>query len=122
MSKILVVDDETEVLYFLEDELSRQGYMVTCVNNGLDALVLVTEEDFDLILLDMLMPYMDGIQTYRVLRKLAPEIPVIGLTGHVGQYYQKEATRLGIRLLFKPVHTNDLLREIQAGIKTQIKL
>jgi CheY-like chemotaxis protein len=112
MPKILIAEDDTDLRYFLQDELSDAGFLVTAVSNGADAIVAAVEASYDLYLLDMLMPGLDGIQTIKVLRKITPAVPIIGLTGHVGRGYMAQAAALGVTCLNKPVAMNDLLNEI----------
>ncbi len=84
MPKILIAEDDADVRLFLQEELTDAGFTVTGVGDGADAVVVAVEESFDLYLLDMLMPGLDGIQTIRVLKKVTPAVPIIGLTGYVG--------------------------------------
>lgn len=113
MPKILIAEDEKDLRDFLQDELSDAGFAVTAVANGADAVIAAVEERFDLALLDMLMPGMDGLQAIRVLRKVAPGMPILGLTGHVGRGYMAQAAALGVTCLSKPVAIVELIREIK---------
>jgi signal transduction histidine kinase len=81
--KILVVDDEQEFSRFLARKLERHGYAVTCLESGIEALELAREQQFDLILLDMIMPETDGLQVLSGLRAqvATAETPVIVTTG-----------------------------------------
>jgi len=112
MPKILIAEDDGDVRLFLEEELADAGFSVSGVGNGADAIVAAAEEPFDLYLLDMLMPGLDGIQTIRVLRKITPTVPIIGLTGYVGLGYMAKAAAYGVICLAKPVVVADLIREI----------
>lgn len=112
MPKILIADDDTDLCDFLREELNEAGFTATTVNNGADAIVLIAEQSFDLVLLDMLMPGLNGIQTIRVLRKVAPDLPILGLTGYVGRGYMAEAAEYGVTCLSKPVIVDDLIDEI----------
>jgi DNA-binding response OmpR family regulator len=120
MTKLLVIDDDTNLLNFLSEELTEAGFGVQTVDNGADAIVLVAEQNFDLILLDMLMPGLDGIQVVRVLRKVAPGVPIIGLTGYVGRGYMSQAMDLGVNILTKPVVFSELVKEIQETIASKL--
>jgi DNA-binding response OmpR family regulator len=113
MPKILIAEDEKDLREFLQDELSDAGFMVIAVASGADAVIAAVEEHFDLALLDMLMPGMDGLQTIRVLRKISPGMPILGLTGHVGRGYMAQAAALGVTCLSKPIAIADLLKEIR---------
>jgi len=116
MQKILIADDEADLRNFLADELSYAGFRVKSVSNGADAVVAVVEEKFDLVLLDMMMPQMDGIYAIRVLRKLKPNLPILGLTGYVGQGYMAEAASYGVICLSKPVDIPELLQTVDEAL------
>ena len=95
--KILVVDDNLIVAEALEDILKRKGYEeVTTVNSGEEALQLVKQENHDLVLLDIIMPKMDGIETLKELRKIAPNLEVIMLTGLGSTELEWEARKIGV--------------------------
>lgn len=113
MPKILIAEDEKDLRDFLQDELSDAGFIVAAVPNGADAVIAAVEERFDLALLDMLMPGMDGLQAIRVLRKVAPGMPILGLTGHVGRGYMAQAAALGVTCLSKPVIMAELIMEVK---------
>ncbi|MCS7260780.1 MAG: response regulator [Anaerolineae bacterium] len=119
MPRILIAEDDPDVRSFLEDELTNAGFTVTAVDNGADAVVAAVEQPFDLYLLDMLMPGLDGIQTIRVLKKLTPDVPIIGLTGYVGLGYMAQAAAYGVICLAKPVVMADLIREINEAIASR---
>jgi CheY-like chemotaxis protein len=116
MPRILIAEDDADVREWLRGELIDAGYLVDVVPNGGEAVVLAAESAFDLFLLDMLMPGLDGLQTIRVLRKLAPGTPVLGLTGFIGRGYMAQAADLGVICLSKPVDTQDLLQEIRVAL------
>jgi len=119
MTKLLVVDDDTNLLKFLKEGLADAGFEVKTIDNGADAIVSAVEESFDLVLLDMLMPGLDGIRVIKVLRKIIPDIPIIGLTGYAGMGYVNEAAQLGVRILTKPVVFFDLVGEINRAVTAQ---
>lgn len=113
MPNILIAEDEPDLRDFLREELVEAGFTVTAVNNGADAVVAATENQVDLFLLDMLMPGLDGIQTIKVLRKIMPRTPIIGLTGYVGRGYMAEAANYNVTCLSKPINIDDLVAEIK---------
>jgi CheY-like chemotaxis protein len=80
--KVLVVDDERDLREFYEDLLTRQGYEVVTATNGQEALAAVTQHAPELILLDIMMPVMDGLEVLRALNdnEQTKKIPVIVLT------------------------------------------
>ena len=119
MPKLLVVDDESDVRNFLREELTREEFTVSTASNGADAIVAAAEQSYDAIILDMLMPGLDGIQVIRVLRKVIPGTPIIGLTGYVGRGYMAQASAFGVVCLSKPVVIADLLREIKEALQLE---
>lgn len=112
MRKILVVDDEKDLRDSLGDALTDHGFRVTTVATGADAIVAAVDERFDLYLLDMMMPGLDGIQTTRVLRKLTPQVPIVGLTGHLGRGFMAQASAYGVTCMTKPIRIEALVTEI----------
>lgn len=112
MKKILLAEDDHDLRSFMRDELSEAGFGVTAVANGAEAVVTAAENSFDFILLDMFMPGLDGLQAIKVLRKIAPGTPILGLTGYVGRGYMSQAAALGVTCLSKPIAIADLLNEI----------
>ena len=121
MTKILIIDDDTNLLKFLSEELIDAGFSVKTIDNGADAIVMSAEQNFDIILLDMLMPGLDGIQVIRVLRKVSPGVPIIGLTGYVGRGYMSQALDLGVTILTKPIVFSELAKEIDEKLKLSAK-
>ena len=118
MYKILLADDEKDLRDFLSDALSDRGFRVTTVSNGAEAVVAAVDETFDLYLLDMMMPGLDGIQTTKVLRKVTPRVPILGLTGQLGRGFMAQATAYGVTCIAKPVRLDALVAEIneQLGV------
>lgn len=113
MTKILIAEDELDLREFLRDELDFAGFRASVVATGAEAIVAAAEDRFDLFLLDMLMPGLDGLQTIRVLRKVAPGVPILGLTGYVGRGYMAEAAAMGVTCLSKPIDMPRLIEEIR---------
>jgi two-component system alkaline phosphatase synthesis response regulator PhoP len=82
--KILVIEDELNMRLGLKDNLEFEGYHVTCAETGEEGLEIIRKENIDLVLLDVMLPNMDGIEVCRILRSEKRQIPVILLTvrGH----------------------------------------
>lgn len=80
-ARILVVDDESTIRLTLEMLLRRRGYAVTSASNGVEALALIEQHPFDLLLLDLKMPGLSGIDIAQRARALHPEVGVLILTG-----------------------------------------
>jgi len=121
MLKLLIADDDADLCDFLKEELTKVGCTVTTVGNGADAIVKAAEQPFDIILLDMLMPGLDGIQVIRVLQKVTPSIPIIGLTGYIGRGYMAQAMDLDVNTITKPINVPELIKEINDTLKINKK-
>jgi CheY-like chemotaxis protein len=112
MARILVVDDEALVRAAIAVVLRRAGHGVTLAEDGLDALRKFHPHCFDLVITDIVMPRMEGIETMRALRRLEPQIPIIAMSGSEGPdngLYLRAAIALGAdAALRKPVSADEL--------------
>lgn len=107
---ILVVDDEESIRSTLSGILEEEGYQVVCADTGADALELIREEVPDLVLLDIWMPGMDGIQTLERIRNLYPDMTVVMMSGHGTIETAVRATRIGAYdFIEKPFSLDKLL-------------
>ena len=82
---VLVVDDEQDFVDTLVKRLERRGFNVTGVGGGKEALMLLGQKTFDVVILDVMMPGMDGIETLREIKLSWPKTQVILLSGHGGE-------------------------------------
>ncbi|HPR17167.1 MAG TPA: response regulator [Candidatus Cloacimonadota bacterium] len=116
--RILVVDDIKEVRYMLEVILKSQGYEIVAAENGEVALKRLKEQNFDLIISDILMPVMDGFQLCKITKKEYPHLPFIFYSATYIDIKDKEfALGLGADLfLVKPLPPDELLSEISGLI------
>jgi DNA-binding NtrC family response regulator len=111
--RLLLVDDEEMFLEYLSKRLITLQYDVTKCLTGEEALEKVRDDDFDVVILDILMPGIDGIETLSEIKKIKPLTEVIMLTGHGSQESGIEGMRLGAYdYLMKPCETEDLLSKI----------
>jgi DNA-binding NtrC family response regulator len=116
--RILVVDDEDRFRTNLVKMLTAQGLSVAAVAGGREALELLQRQPFDVALVDIRMPGMDGLETLAHLKKLAPDLEVIMLTGHASISAAMEINRLGgFDYLLKPCPLEDLLLKIEAAFE-----
>ena len=81
-AKILVVDDEPQICFFLQELLERDGHRVMTVESGEAALEQIAIQEFDLALLDLMMPKIGGLEVLAALRKQRPNTAIIMLTAH----------------------------------------
>jgi DNA-binding NtrC family response regulator len=94
-TKVLVIDDEKLVRWSLQQKLSKEGYDVESSPTGEEGLNLIREDGFDLVLLDLRLPGMDGVQVLQEIKKLEKEIAVVMLTADTGIARAVECVRLG---------------------------
>lgn len=116
MTKILVVEDEKAISNLIEVNLKRAGYQVTCVYDGLAAADILEMQSYDLILLDVMLPGVDG---YELMEYLAPmEIPVIFLTAKASVADRVKGLKLGADdYLTKPFEIIELLARVETVLR-----
>src|SRR4030095_14798993 len=114
MSKILLAEDDTDMRRFLVKALQNAGFEVTSYDNGLSAYHRLREEPFELLLTDIVMPEMDGIELAPKAAELDPHIKVMFLTGFaaVALNPDNRAPR-DAKVLSKPFHLRDLVNEVE---------
>jgi two-component system cell cycle response regulator CpdR len=112
--KILLAEDDNDMRRFLAKALQNAGYSVASFDNGLSAYNRLREEPFELLLTDIVMPEMDGIELARRATELDPEIKVMFITGFaaVALNPDNHAPRQA-KILSKPFHLKDLVNEVQ---------
>ncbi len=114
MKKILLADDEKNFAEVLRSELEEAGYSVTLTRDGVEAVLKALDDKFDMGLLDIMMPNLDGINAVRILRKIYPGMPVITFSGVAGSGDMASSIKAGaIRCLTKPFSVEQLLSEIK---------
>ncbi|MBU0743057.1 response regulator [bacterium] len=112
--RILLVDDETDLVDFLAHRLLKQGFTVAAANSGHEALRSIGGQTFDVAILDLKMPHMDGIELLEKIRDIQPSLEAIVLTGHGSTDSALAAGRLmAFRYLLKPYDYEELLVQIQ---------
>jgi two-component system response regulator HydG len=117
-TKILVVDDEPSQRKMLKANLSLDGYEVFEADDGTDAIARVSEEFYDLILMDNRMSQMDGIEALKEIKKISPGIPVIIITAHASVETAVEALQSGAHdYLTKPLDIDELRIKVQQSLE-----
>ena len=115
---ILVVENEKKLARVLQLELVYEGYQVTTVYDGREALKLINQEDFDLILLDVMLPGLSGMEILRRMRKDQQVTPVILLTARDATYDKVSGLDLGANdYMTKPFEIEELLARIRAQLR-----
>ena len=114
--KILAIDDEEPIRLLYERALTSAGYDVSLAADGFQALAHVQREHFDVVLMDIVMPDLDGIEAITVL-KSASSTPIIVVTGHAREQAIEFARRAGAnRVVHKPFHVPDLIEAVERTI------
>ncbi len=117
MSKILVVDDEKGVRYSFKKVLNRRGYDVVTANNGIEGVEQAGKENPDLVIMDVSMPKMDGLETLQRLKSLYPNLTVIMMTAHSTSDKAISAMKYGAYdYLTKPFDNDNLITLIEKAI------
>ena len=115
---VLLVDDEAEFVETLVKRLRKRKVNTAAVGSGEEALEILKEMPIDVVVLDVKMPGMDGIETLRKIKKISPLIEVIMLTGHANMEVAIEGMELGaFDYLMKPMDIDELLYKLQDAYK-----
>lgn len=115
--KILIIEDEVKIARFLELELNYEGYEAFKIHDGREGLMKAREEDFDLILLDIMLPSMNGIEVLRRIRENS-EVPVIMLTAKDDTMDKVTGLDMGADdYVTKPFEIEELLARIRVALK-----
>lgn len=121
--KVLLVDDEEEFTETLAERMRTRGMEVSTTNSGADALQLVDDEDFDVVVLDLKMPGIDGIEALKRIKRRRPDIQVVLLTGHATIEKGVEAIKEGaLEFLEKPIDLSSLTEAIHKAKATKMVL
>ena len=114
MERVLLVDDEKEFLEIMAERMEARDMNVTTTTSPKEALIKAQEESYDAVILDLMMPEMDGLETLKELKKKNPDLQVILLTGHATVQKGVEAMKLGATdLLEKPADLKILTEKIK---------
>jgi len=120
--RLLLVDDETEFIETLADRLKLRDLEASIAHNGEEALSLVEEEEPDVIVLDVKMPGIDGIEVLRRVKQAHPNVEIIILTGHGTEKEEKAARSLGVfDFMKKPADIDALVPRIRNAFRQRMK-
>lgn len=115
---VLLVDDELEFLEIQVKRLTKRGLNITMASSGEEGLSVIKGKKFDVAVLDVGMPGMDGIETLREMKKIDPLMEVIMLTGHASVEVAIEGMELGaFDYLMKPMDVDELFYKLQDALK-----
>jgi two-component system cell cycle response regulator CpdR len=114
MTKILLAEDDTDMRRFLVKALQNAGFNVISYDNGLSAYQRLREEPFELLLTDIVMPEMDGIELARRASELDPDIKIMFITGFAAVALNADSNApKNAKVLSKPIHLRELVSEVQ---------
>jgi two-component system OmpR family response regulator len=119
--RVLIVDDEEEFVETIVKRLKERGLAAEGVTSGKQALELMQTQDFDVVILDVKMPGMDGIETLREIKKRKPMTEVIMLTGHGSVESGIQGLQLGAyNYVMKPVPLDELLEQMNQAYERKV--
>lgn len=117
MSRVLICDDETAIADIIKFNLTREGYEADTCSNGEECLEILKENEYDLLILDVMMPKLDGFETLRELRKFS-YIPVIMLTAKDDEVDRVLGLELGADdYVVKPFSMRELIARVRANLR-----
>ncbi|MGD8659893.1 MAG: response regulator [Desulfobacterales bacterium] len=117
-TRVLLVDDEKDFVEMLGLRLEEAGEIVTPAHNGQECLTILEKKEIDVVILDILMPGMDGITTLKEIKKRFPLVEVIMLTGHGTTESAVQGMKLGaFDYLLKPAPFEELTAKLEAARK-----
>jgi DNA-binding NtrC family response regulator len=113
---VLLVDDEVEFLEIMAERLRARNMTVTTTTSATEALSLITTESYDAVIMDFMMPEMDGLEALKSIKEKKPEMQIILLTGHATVQKGVEAMKAGaLDVVEKPADLDDLSEKIKAA-------
>jgi DNA-binding NtrC family response regulator len=117
-NRVLIVDDQPGMVETLADILKDRGCSVTLASDGYQAVKQVGEQSVDLVLMDVVMPGMNGLDTYRAIKYLRPQTPVVMMTGYKVDHLVKQAIHEGtLAVLQKPVDPATIVAIVLAVLR-----
>ena len=113
-AKILLVDDEKDFLDIMAERMTARGMVVSTTGSAENALEMVTAESYDAVIMDMMMPHMDGLKALKLFKQSRPDLSIILLTANVPEEKCREAIKLGaMDVIEKPADLNLLTQKIE---------
>ncbi|MFQ5855970.1 MAG: response regulator [Anaerolineae bacterium] len=117
--KVLVVDDQRSMRLTLSGIIEDQGYDVTEVEDGYQAIDMAKQTTFDLVFMDIKMPGINGVQTFREIKKISPESVVVMMTGFAVEDLVKAALDEGaFSVVYKPFDMEEVISLVESALKT----
>lgn len=117
-SKILLVEDEESLAVGLEYNLKEEGYSVKLGADGKQAISIFSSESFDLVILDIMLPYLDGFEVAEKIREISPQMPILMLTARTRLKDRLKGLEIGADdYMTKPFHLNELLLRVKGMLR-----
>jgi two-component system cell cycle response regulator CpdR len=120
MARVLLAEDDQSMREFLSRALERSGHEVTAVPDGLSALNAVSERGYDLLIADIVMPGIDGIEVSRQANKVNADLKVLFITGFSAVAKSARAEMGDIKVLSKPSHLRDLVDQVNSILSQDV--
>ena len=120
MARVLLAEDDQSMREFLSRALERSGHDVTAVPDGLSALNAVSERGYDLLIADIVMPGIDGIEVSRQANKVNADLKVLFITGFSAVAKSARAEMGDIKVLSKPPHLRDLADQVDSILSQDV--
>ena len=121
--KVLLIDDEETLIEYLSKRLLREGFTVKASFSGEEAVEVANNDDFDVAVVDLKMPGMDGVETQKKLKQIQPFLQSIVLTGHGTLDSALESGKQdAFKYLLKPIEYDNLVETIREAYETKIQL
>lgn len=120
MARILLAEDDQSMREFLARALERSGHDVTAVPDGLAALNAIHERPFDLLIADIVMPGIDGIEVSRQANKVNADLRVLFITGFAAVAMSAREEMGDAKVLSKPFHLRDLVDHVEAILEQEV--
>jgi len=115
-TKVLIVDDEKDFLDIMAERMAARGLEVSTATSAENALKMVLQESYDAVIMDLMMPEMDGFKALKLFKETRPDVPIILLTANVPEEKCIEAIKRGaMAIIEKPADLNLLTQKIEAA-------
>lgn len=118
--RILLAEDDDAMRVYLERALVNAGYKVDSVDRGTAAVPLLVESDYDLLLSDIVMPEMDGIELAQKCNEVSPHTKVMFITGFAAVTLKASREQPHAKVLSKPFHLRDLVLEVERVLDDRV--
>ena len=113
-AKVLIVDDEKDFLDIMAERMGARGMAVSTATSAENAIKMVLKEDYDAVIMDLMMPEMDGFKALKLFKETKPDVPIILLTANLTEEKCIEAIKMGaMDVIEKPADLNLLTQKIK---------